>query len=231
MEFGLQIGGTYCHGSGCGLPISYFPSYADFVSGQIPSFTDLQNRVTVGYFGKKVAQNLHHLKAAEIRTELLRCGVPRVSKLDRTVHLQTLRDLLKGVERVPAVLTQTPCVSPEVHGLSNYQAFPSELLHDIKGHISDVITELSHHCPQEIAEKIRSVTESTVNPNHSRGCEGRKALMILAKELQDEKLRCPPDIKRMVELLMSQGSCMPVLHTAHHKWCSIYVLPCGAILA
>ena len=144
-----------------------------------------------------MGQNLHHLKAAEIWTELLRCGVPRVSKLDRTVHLLTLRDLLKGVERLSAVLTQTPCVSPEVHGLSNYQAFPSELLHDIKGHITDVIT--------------------TAVP----GCEGRKALMILAKELQDEKLRCPPDIKRMVELLTSQGSCMSVLHTAHHERCSM----------
>ena len=106
------------------------------------------------------------------------------------------------------------CVSPEVHGQSNYQAFPCEPLHDIKGRTSDVITELPHHCPQEIAKNIRSDTESTVDPNHSRGCERRKALMILAKELQDEKLCHPSDIKRMFELLADVTGILHA-HAAH----------------
>ena len=46
LELGLQKGGKYRCGSGCGLPISLFPYYADSVCAQIPSIVNLQERAT-----------------------------------------------------------------------------------------------------------------------------------------------------------------------------------------
>ena len=119
LEHGLQKGGRYRYGSGCGLPISLFPCYADSVCAQIPSIVDLQERATAGHFGKMAGQNLHYLKAGEVRTELVKPGVRRVHAVDRTDQLQTLKDLLKGVQHLPALLAKTPRVSPDTHGLAH----------------------------------------------------------------------------------------------------------------
>ena len=40
---------------------------------------------------------------------------------------------LKGVQRVPALLTDSPVVPPASLGLARYQVLPVEPLHDLKG--------------------------------------------------------------------------------------------------
>ena len=66
MDGGLQKGSPYRCGSGCGLPISEFPSYAASVRQMIPSYKKLHQRATAGHYGNIVGYNLHGLNAKEL---------------------------------------------------------------------------------------------------------------------------------------------------------------------
>ena len=160
---------------------SLFPYYADSVRALIPSIVDLQERATAGHFSKMAGKKLHYLNAGEVHTEVVKRDVRRVHANHQTVQLQTLKDLLRGVQHVPALLAKTPCVSPNTH----------------------------------VADKIHQITETTLNPNHSRVCDWRKAIILVAKELEDERRLCLRNIKRMVQLL---GEVTGILYAraAHH---------------
>ena len=50
-------------------------------------------------------------------------------------------ELQKGVSNVPAILLTTPQVSLQSLNLGYYEVFPTEALHDIKGHAWNIIDE------------------------------------------------------------------------------------------
>ena len=83
------------------------------------------------------------------RTELKRRGVRGVYEKDRPQLVRELRALLRGVQRVPTLLAFTPRADLSRFALENYQVMPCEPLHDLKGHISDVLKELPSHLPKE----------------------------------------------------------------------------------
>ena len=51
-ELGVQKGGRYKCGSGCGCPSSDIPAYSQQVVRPIPTLADLQARATAGHFGR-----------------------------------------------------------------------------------------------------------------------------------------------------------------------------------
>ena len=58
-----------------------------------------------------------------------------------------LESTLSGVVRVPALLLTNPTQSLSTLNLDRYEAIASEPLHDLKGHIINLITELPYILP------------------------------------------------------------------------------------
>ena len=103
FEAGLQKGGGYSCGSGCGCRSTDYPNYASNLQ-RIPSYCELRERATAGQFGKVAGSNLHHLSADEVRTELRKRGVKGTANMDGSAARACLRSILQGVLRVPALL-------------------------------------------------------------------------------------------------------------------------------
>ena len=184
-EAGLQKGGKYRCGVGCGCPTSLLPNYASNFE-HIPSYQDLRASATAGLYGKHTGKNLHGLSAAHIRIELQKRGARHADTMDKEKLMKYLRNILKGVQRVPALLAFSPQAELSSLALESYEIWPCEPLHDLKGHVVHVLTDLPHHTDQHTAGIISNIVLATVNTNHSRGCDWRKALFLVTKALEDD---------------------------------------------
>lgn len=59
---------------------------------------------------------------------------------------------------------------------------PTEPLHDLKGHISNVIPELLAVLTGADKELLSSLTSKIIKPNHARGCDWRRLVIVAAKQ-------------------------------------------------
>ena len=66
--------------------------------------------------------------------------------------------------------------------------------------MAHVLTELPHHTDQHTAGIISNIVSATVNTNHSRGCDWRKALFLVTKALEDV-VECSVRTRRAIRLL------------------------------
>ena len=78
-----------------------------------------------------------------------------------------LGEILGGVQRVPALLFGKPQCPLDEIGLQNYEMCPCEPLHNIKGHIKNILTEL----PRRFEEGKQL---AFVDKQQLRGCDYRK---------------------------------------------------------
>lgn len=158
----------------------------------IPSYQDLQSHATAGKYGKIPGRHLGKLNGAEAAEELQARGeqVPRLAGERK----ESLKGILRGVIRVPALLALDPTAKLEQTGLGRFQILPTEPLHDLKGHLSHVLSELQRHLPQSAAEKYNDILTATVNRQHSRGCDWREAVCLLAIQA-DTWEECPAKVK------------------------------------
>ena len=140
-----------------------------------------------------------------MRIELSKRGVNGTARMDKERLRQKLRSRLTGVQRVPALLTFRPMRSIDAAGLTDYTVMPTEPLHDLKGHIAHVFTEVPNHVEKDIAAKIRHITAANVNANHARGCDWRKALFLVCHELQDN-LQSDRNARQLLRLLAEVAS-------------------------
>ena len=205
-EAGLQKGGEYRCGAGCGCPSSLLPCYASNVSHTIPTYEQLQMRAIAGMYGKQVGYNLHSLPVEKMRAELQKRGEVRqaLSGIGRDELQIKLKSILQGLQRVPALLAFTPTARLDRYALEDYQVMPCEPLHDLKGHVSHILTELPRHVPKEAGDRIKEITNATVG-EHNRGCDWRKALFLVSHALQD-RTDCSPATRKLVRLLADIAS-------------------------
>ena len=140
-EAGVQKGGEYRCGVGCGCPTSLLPNYASNLGYKIPSFRELQVRATAGFYGNKPGMNLHQLSLEQLHTELRARGMARVTTMNKVDASKHFCNLLQGV-RVPALIAFSPRAELSSFALEQYELWPCEPLHDLKGHISHVLNKI-----------------------------------------------------------------------------------------
>ena len=147
FEQGNKQGGTYKCGV-CGCKEHLFDDQAHSLFHQWRSLEELQSLATSGQFGRRVGiLRPFDLKVAELRTELRARGVSNTKKMHRENLQKSLDQILRGVVRVPALLLTDPIASLASLNLGMYEVVASEPLHDIKGHIINLITELPYILP------------------------------------------------------------------------------------
>ena len=129
--------------------IIMFDDQAHALVYQWRSVQDLQNLATTGRFGKQpgILHPFSNLKVNELKAELTARGIHINSSMHKN-DLQAILDrTLRGVTRVPALLLPNPTQSLTSLNLERYEILASEPLHDIKGHILNLITELPYILP------------------------------------------------------------------------------------
>ena len=117
---------------------------------------------------------------------------------------------------MPALLHDTPEASLESLYLQNYEISPTEPLHDIKGHLSNVTDGLLSQTTGNIKKKLSSIYSSVLGKDTLRCCDYRKAAILILLAL--DELRAD---RKYIELMRTLGklrrSCTPPTQSAHHK--------------
>ena len=115
-----------------------------------------------------------------------------------------------------------------------YEIAPTEPLHDIKGHISDLIEELLKVASGKLLEKLQGISQTVLGRDTIRCSDFRKAIILIVKILNEFSTnRDLTDVFRtaaeLTEILYSRESnrtpqTVLRLHNVafiHHKLCSV----------
>ena len=101
---------------------------------------------------------------------------------------------------MPALLARSPTANIKELGLERHQIMPCEPLRDLKGVLSNTCTELERHLPAPAADSYKEVIGVTVGRQHSRGCDWREAVCLLAKQATTWE-SCPQKAKHLLRNL------------------------------
>lgn len=142
FEKGTKQGGTYKCGA-CGCQEHLYDDQAHCLQRRWRLPQQLQSVATNGKLGDRpgIIHPFDNLRVNELRSELEARGVVLEDKVYRADLQKSLDLILKGVSRVPALLLTNPTqylVSLNIH---KYEIMASEPLHDIKGHIINLILD------------------------------------------------------------------------------------------
>ena len=144
FERGTQVGGNYKCG-GCGCRSDRFDDLAHVFNFSWRSLDDLQSLVLKGKYGKQpsLLKPFANLSKEQLKEELRIRGVFDLSgrKPELRSELQTI---LCGVQRVPTILINNPLQTLSQLHLPFYTVLDCEPLHDLKGHLINLLTELPH---------------------------------------------------------------------------------------
>ena len=109
--------------------------------------------------------------------------------------------------------------------LAQYEVYPIEPLHDLKGHFSNMIEETMYLAPEEALPELHKIQNAVLNKDTLRGSDYRKVVIIMFKKLVDI---CPglmltkfyETAVHICRLLMS------LTLRDHPKLCYVYRQPC-----
>lgn len=127
------------------------------------SLSDIQTLILAGMFGSKPGclKPLENLKIADLRVELQSRWVDTKGLLKPQLSLH-LTDILQGVQRVPTLLTLDPTQSLASINLSMYEILDCEPLHDIKGHLQNLLPEIPYLLPTRLCSECQQLLDTTL---------------------------------------------------------------------
>ena len=176
------------------------------------SLSDIQKIILNGKFGNcaGLLKPLDNLKISELRMELQARGLQTAGLLKPQLT-STLTDILQGAQRVPTLLTLNPRQPLTSLNFSMYEVLDCEPLHDIKGHLHNLLPEIPHLLPQELSSDCQQLLDTTL-PKQKVSCAFLRvaAIKLLAK-LNDQDidpllLALVSTIVRVSEILYSGDS-------------------------
>jgi hypothetical protein len=142
FERGTQIGGTYKCG-GCGCKDNLMMDLAHTFHCSWRSLSGIQALILAGKLGNKPGclKPPDNLNFADLRLELQARGIETRGLLKAQLTF-SLSDILQGAQHVPTLLTLDPTQSFTTLNLSKYEVLDCEPLHDIKGHLHNLLPEI-----------------------------------------------------------------------------------------
>ena len=201
FEQGTKQGGTYKCGA-CATQMALFDDQAHALQREWRSLRQLQTLATGGRFGRQAGVlKPFELKVKELRSELEARGVVLDSKVRRADLENSLDLILRGVSRVPALLLANPTCELASLNLGKYEMVACEPLHDIKGHVKQLITELPFILPQgETKTKCDDLILHSLPKDKITGADIRKVLIQLYLLLKD--LDCSSKIILLLQSIL-----------------------------
>ena len=178
-----QIGGTYKCGA-CGCVDSMMQDLAHVFRCKPRSLQELQTLVLAGKYGNASGQlkPLDNLLVDHLRAELQARGCCTRGKLKPALQSE-LTTILKGVQRVPTLLTLNPTQTLQSLNLEHYEIMDCEPLHDFKGHAFNLLQEIPHLFSTPLKENIKDIIETTAPKQKVTGALLRVATIKLYLKL------------------------------------------------
>ena len=103
-----------------------------------------------------------------------------------------LTEILQGAQRVPTILTQNPSRPLSNLNLQRYEVLDCEPLHDLKGHLYNLLPEFVALLPSPLHEECKRILDSTLVKDKTSGALFRAAVVKLMVHIQ--KLQCIDDV-------------------------------------
>lgn len=182
-----------------------FDDQAHSLSHEWRTLADLQVVATAGTFGKQPGElQPFDLRVNQLRTELeARCIALKKGMLRNDLQY-LLTETLRGVVRVPALLLTNPTQDLAAINLESYEIVASEPLHDIKGHIVHVITELPPILPTgHTTDQCTHLISCVLAKEKKSGADLRRALIQIYLLLKD--LECSSKVLLLLQTLIKIG--------------------------
>lgn len=127
---------------------------------------------------------------AELCDELSSRGKTTAGK-NKPELADIFNDLRRGINDVPALLQPNPQASLASLHLSRFQIAPCEPLHDIKGHLSNVIEETLKTISGESLIKVTHVHDTVLSTDTLRCSDYRKAVVLMYLALWEAQPEAP----------------------------------------
>lgn len=96
-----------------------------------------------------------------------------------------LKEELKGIQRVPALLFLSPTIDLEELSLQSYEHLTCEPMHDVSNHITNILKEIPGHLNKDQNSLFENIMELTLGGKEiKRACDNRAAIVIFAQQLR-----------------------------------------------
>ncbi len=172
FERGSQMGGNYRCGS-CGYKSNLGDDLAHVFSLEWRSLVDLQELVISGKFGNSpgVAKPFVNLSREQLVQELRRRNVFDLTG-NKAVLMSRLPSVFCGAQRVPTILINSPSQSLSEINLDGYTVLDYEPLHDLKGHLINLLPEIPHILDSENKQIVTELLQILLLAKKQNGYSG-----------------------------------------------------------
>ena len=100
-------------------------------------------------------------------------------------------ELRRGITNVPALLQGVADRPLAEFSLNHYEISPVEPLHDLKGHLSNIIDEIKVLVTGPAKQRVNSICSSVLAKERLRGSDYRKGAILILLALQESQPRSP----------------------------------------
>ena len=182
-ERGVQQGGAIRCGA-CGIQATMTSDIAHSLTLMWRTLEEQQNIILAGQFGKKAElKPLSGLSKTQLQLELTLRGIDVPSTALKKELEANLQGLLRGFVRVPTLLMNNPCQSLQSLHLERYTILECEPMHDLKGHIHNLLTEVTSYLDPSIKPQCEAIIAQVMTKETKRACDYRHTAILLLMNL------------------------------------------------
>ena len=162
FEQGTQCGGHYPCGC-CGIQSEKHSDQSHALHKKVRSLQDLQNLAIGGIHGHRsnIVKPFEGLSVGNLQNELRARGCVEID-LPKVDLIRKLKEMLEGCQRVPSLLLGNPTCNLSQYNLEHYSILPCEPLHDLKGHLNNVLPAISNLLTGTLKSEVNDVIQKTV---------------------------------------------------------------------
>ncbi|KAK3715334.1 hypothetical protein QZH41_010105 [Actinostola sp. cb2023] len=188
LESGQQRGGHY-YCSGCAIHQDRTNELDHAFRCPPVTFKERQEFVLQGPVSR--ARSLNHnpnpfsnLSKDELEREVRGRGLEVKNNLKSTMQAE-LSSEMKGRKRVPALLYFNPKATLESINIEDYEVLTCEPMHDLSGHINNILQELPCHLPERESALMKDTVKlASEGKDKKRACDQRCSLIIASSQLR-----------------------------------------------
>ena len=123
------------------------------------------------------------MKVNELRAELEARGVTGTAGMKKSELQERLSCILEGAQRVPTLLSLNPTQALSQINLQEYEILDCEPLHDLKGHLLNLLPEVPNLLPQPLKTECQQILDCTLTKQKVSGAVLRTAAINLLLKL------------------------------------------------
>ena len=127
---------------------------------------------------------LDNMRVHELRVELEKRGLATAGKKRQELE-KDFDELRRGIVNVPALLQGCPETNVGHLCLDKYEISPVEPLHDVKGHLNNLIDEIRPLLKGEAKKRVDVIANSVLGKETLRCSDYRKGAILMLKALQE----------------------------------------------